>query len=214
VNYADTRVALGGTMEVEAELSYEGARGETNMAIAEIGIPTGLRPDRDALQDLVGTDSIQRIDVERRRIVVYIDRLVSGDPLTIPIRYTSAFVAQSAPAPSKAYDYYDPTIEAVHRGIPIVIGEAGKDVVFLRGDANSDGQVDLTDAVRILEYLFLKYEFDSCQDPLDADDSGVLNISDPICLLCYLFLGGKPPAVPYPEMGADPTEDELHCLVE
>jgi CD109 antigen len=214
VNYADTRVALGGTMEVEAELSYEGARGETNMAIAEIGIPTGLRPDRAALQDLVGKDSIQRIDVERRRIIVYIDRLVSGEPLTIPISFTSAFVAQSAPAPSKAYDYYDPTIEAVHRGLPIVIGEAGKDVVFLRGDANSDGQVDLADAVRILEYLFLEYEIDSCLDRLDADDTGTLDISDPISLLCYLFLGGKPPALPYPEMGADPTEDEIHCLVD
>ena len=213
VRFAGTRVAVGDTVSAQALVSYSGLRGQTNMAIAEIGIPTGLRPDRALLQELVGTKAIQRIDVQRRTITVYIDKLLSGETLSIPISFTAAYAAQAAPAPSKAYDYYDPAIEAIDGGVPIVIGETGREVAFLRGDANSDGAMDVADAVRTLEYLFLGFGPVFCLDALDINDSGDVDIVDPICLLLYLFVGGRPPASPYPAIGEDPTEDLLRCFI-
>jgi predicted GH43/DUF377 family glycosyl hydrolase len=81
---------------------------------------------------------------------------------------------------------------------------------FIRGGANEDGAVDLSDAVAILGYLFLGGSVD-CLDAGDVDDDGEVLITDPIALLNHLFLGGPPPAAPFAECGEDPSEDELGC---
>jgi hypothetical protein len=83
---------------------------------------------------------------------------------------------------------------------------------FLRGDANDDGKVDLSDAVAILGYLFLGDEAPRCLDAADANDSGIVEISDAVRLLNHLFLGAPPPPPPYPESGADATPDALSCF--
>ena len=84
---------------------------------------------------------------------------------------------------------------------------------FVRGDANADGGVDLSDAVYTLEYLFSGGAQPSCMDAADANDSGDLNLSDPIGLLMFLFQGAGP--LPEPDAsspGIDPTDDALDCL--
>ena len=82
--------------------------------------------------------------------------------------------------------------------------------VFVRGDANGDGSVNLSDPITILGYLFLGGALD-CLDAGDADDDGKLSITDAIVLLNHLFRGGLPPASPYPELGSDSTADGLDC---
>jgi hypothetical protein len=87
------------------------------------------------------------------------------------------------------------------------------DEEFVRGDANADGNVDLSDAVATLNYLFLGGEDPSCFDAADADDSGDLSITDAILHLGVLFLGAGSLPPPYPECGPDPTADGLDCLI-
>lgn len=82
---------------------------------------------------------------------------------------------------------------------------------FLRGDANADGTVDLSDAVATLTYLFGGGREPECMDASDADDSGVVEITDPIFLLGALFLGLRQILPPHPECGADGTRDDLGC---
>ncbi|MEM7263367.1 MAG: carboxypeptidase-like regulatory domain-containing protein, partial [Planctomycetota bacterium] len=48
---------------------------------------------------------------------------------------------------------------------------------FLRGDSNGDGLVDLSDGIFILSLLFLGGPSSTCEDSLDANDSGIVNIS-------------------------------------
>ena len=43
-----------------------------------------------------------------------------------------------------------------------------------------------------------------CLDALDADASGQVEVTDAILLLGYLFLGGSPPEMPFPEAGPSP----------
>ena len=81
---------------------------------------------------------------------------------------------------------------------------------FIRGDVATDGTVNISDAVKSLLVLFAG-ETTDCEDALDADDNGALQITDPIYVLDYLFRGGLPIAAPYPSAGADPTEDTLGC---
>ncbi len=83
---------------------------------------------------------------------------------------------------------------------------------FIRGDLNRDNKIDISDAVGILSYLFQGGEEPMCLDAADVDDSGGVSLTDSVYLLNHLFKGGNSPPVPYPEEGADSTEDELSCL--
>ena len=60
---------------------------------------------------------------------------------------------------------------------------------FVRGDANVDASVDLSDGVLILQYLFQGGRELDCLDSGDADDSGSLDLSDAVYDFNYLFLG-------------------------
>ncbi|HZN57624.1 MAG TPA: hypothetical protein VFD71_06060, partial [Planctomycetota bacterium] len=66
---------------------------------------------------------------------------------------------------------------------------------FLRGDADASGRLDVTDAIRVLDYLFRGAgESLACKDAGDADDNGQIELSDAVFLLQALFQkGGSPP---------------------
>ena len=81
---------------------------------------------------------------------------------------------------------------------------------FIRGDCNGDEGIDISDAVKILFFLFLGNTVD-CQDACDADDLGSVTITDAIFVLQFLFSNGPIPLSPYPEQGKDPTPDALTC---
>lgn len=84
--------------------------------------------------------------------------------------------------------------------------------LFVRGDANEDEVVDISDPIAILLHLFAGGRTPRCLDVVDADDSGVEDISDAIYLLGFLFLNGPPPPAPFPTRGEDPTPtDPLEC---
>ncbi len=84
---------------------------------------------------------------------------------------------------------------------------------FLRADANSDGTVDISDAIFTLSWLFLGEESPSCKDASDSNDDGLTDLTDPINTLSTLFRGTN--SIPYPgteNCDRDPTLDDLDCL--
>ena len=95
-------------------------------------------------------------------------------------------------------------------GVYVVYG-LPRSGLFVRGDTDNGGAVDITDAIFVLEHLFRGGSAPRCDNAADADDSGGIQITDAIYLLRYLFLGGAPPPAPFPEAGRDPTGDELSC---
>ncbi len=90
-------------------------------------------------------------------------------------------------------------------------GEIPEGADFLRGDANADDEINLSDAVSILQYLFQGGVEPDCEDAADADDDGEIVLTDAVYVLGFLFAQGAPPPPPYPEPGTDPTDDELTC---
>jgi hypothetical protein len=79
---------------------------------------------------------------------------------------------------------------------------------FVRCDATGDGLLDLTDAIRILVYLFQ----DSSQAPAclaagDCNSTAVLDLSDPVFLLNYLFVGTVDVAATFPACDAAPPAE-------
>ncbi len=86
---------------------------------------------------------------------------------------------------------------------------------FCRGDANIDRQVDISDAVFLLQYLFKGGQTPWCEDAADANDDGSLDISDPIRTLLYLFSDNPNVDILVPgpvTIATDPTMDTLQCV--
>ncbi len=88
---------------------------------------------------------------------------------------------------------------------------AHAETLFIRGDANYDGSVDISDSIFINYYLFKGGEKPQCMDAADANDDGSVDISDGIKIneVAYLGIGSFP--APYPNAGIDPTADGLTC---
>jgi hypothetical protein len=84
-------------------------------------------------------------------------------------------------------------------------------VMFLRGDANDDGRLDVSDAGYLLSWLFDDGPALFCDDAGDANDDGRLDVSDARYVLDYLFSNGAAPAAPFPQAGYERTKDSLGC---
>jgi hypothetical protein len=64
---------------------------------------------------------------------------------------------------------------------------------YICGDANADEQVNVSDAVAIINYVFVG---GSAPDPLEAGDvncDGTCNVSDAVWIINYVFAGGYDP---------------------
>ncbi len=82
--------------------------------------------------------------------------------------------------------------------------------LFIRGDVDLNGKINITDAIHTLLHLFGGKTI-PCRDAADTNDDGSVNQTDAIATLGYLFQRGAPPANPFPGPGEDTTEDLLTC---
>jgi hypothetical protein len=86
-------------------------------------------------------------------------------------------------------------------GARLVLGSLAAE--FIRGDANLNSGIEITDSIFILRWLFLGGDRPPCLDAADANDIGLVDLSDSVWILRYLFLGGPPPPSPFPDPGED-----------
>lgn len=78
-----------------------------------------------------------------------------------------------------------------------------EEIIFTRGDANNDGVVDQSDAVKIQEYLYNGGAAPVCMMAADVNGDDAVDNSDPIYLLNYLYNGGSAPPTPGVSCGKD-----------
>lgn len=95
----------------------------------------------------------------------------------------------------------------------VVTCSVGPGLAFLRGDANDDGQADISDGVWLLEYLFVGGQAPSCFASGDTNADGGVDISDAVYLLVYLFQFGPALPAPFPACGDSTllTDETLTC---
>ena len=70
--------------------------------------------------------------------------------------------------------------------VPITI------ILGLRGDANSDGSINVGDAVFVINYIF-KFGTPPNEYEGDANSDGAINVGDAVYLINYVFKNGPPP---------------------
>ncbi len=68
--------------------------------------------------------------------------------------------------------------------------------IYICGDANSDGTVNVSDAVYVINYVFVG---GNAPDPLAAGEANCdasVNVSDAVYIINYVFVGGSAPCDP------------------
>ena len=83
-------------------------------------------------------------------------------------------------------------------------------LAVIRGDANIDGHLDVSDSVETVLYLF-DADPVACLLALDSNDDELVDLGDIIYSLNNLFSTGADPAAPFPFCGLDPTTGSLPC---
>jgi hypothetical protein len=96
-------------------------------------------------------------------------------------------------------------------GVVTVVPEA-QSGPFIRGDANDDGKLDISDPIATAFWIFINEYHVVCEKAADSNDDGVVDLLDIVHSLHYLFTDRTviiPP--PFPQKGPDPTPDDLAC---
>jgi len=103
---------------------------------------------------------------------------------------------------------------AEHRRINVANAIFSLEREFKRGDANNDGTYDISDPVRILQYLFNSPSIPIlCLDSADSNDDGNVDIADVVYMLSYMFENGPAMPAPFGALGSDTTtSDVLRCF--
>ncbi len=134
-------------------------------------------------------------------------------------------------APALGVDLQDPTLGGVYNEFVarerLLAGLAGTltvntginfgEFLFVRGDANHDGSVDIADAVYTLWYVAAGGAEPPCRIAADVQDDDEVNLSDPVYTLNWLFRGGESMPAPNVFTGCQRTRvvlysDESPCL--
>lgn len=74
---------------------------------------------------------------------------------------------------------------------------------LLRGDINDSGQVDISDAIGLLVFLFNEGKQPVCRPVADCNSDGNVDITDAVTVLVYLFPG----AIELDALGAEELEE-------
>jgi len=68
---------------------------------------------------------------------------------------------------------------------------------YIVGDANFDGSINVSDAVAIINYVFVGGDPPVPEEAAgDANCDGTVNVSDAVMIVNYVFVGGNPPGDP------------------
>jgi hypothetical protein len=189
----------------------------------------GIDGGRDDLFNLRGADGRNGLDLSPFAGPVtysgenmFIDRLVPGPAGAAPVWF-NADVGYAAGIAYRGPGYRTIECSFEFGGIEadrsevmrryLLFLEAGtRDLYFIRGDVDQSGQLDISDAIGLLGFLFLGRGLPDCPPAADANDDGTLEITDAIQILAFLFLGEPPPPPPFPGCGLDPHPGRAACF--
>jgi len=82
---------------------------------------------------------------------------------------------------------------------------------FIRGEADGVEGIGIADAMLLIARVFGEVAIPDCPEAADANADGLLDISDGLYLLYYLFMGQSEPASPFPECGIIPIDAGFNC---
>jgi len=122
LRYDRTELAVNDlvTADVRVQLHKEGV---VKMALIDLGVPPGFAPLTEDLNRLVEAGLIARYELTGRQVIVYLEDLSSGAPVTFSYRLRARFPMRAQTPPSSAYDYYNPESPAIRAPLLLTVRE-------------------------------------------------------------------------------------------
>jgi CD109 antigen len=123
VVYKTDHVEVDEIVDVGVSLKYTGTKTKTGMVIVDIGIPTGFDAVASSLDALTASGTVDRVETAGRKVIFYLDGLVGGEPRAFSFKIRALYPVRAEGPVSKAYEYYDPSIQASHRQEQVSVGD-------------------------------------------------------------------------------------------
>ncbi|MFQ6132942.1 MAG: MG2 domain-containing protein [Armatimonadota bacterium] len=82
--------------------------GKSGMVVVDLGIPPGFMVEPGDLEELVGSNVIQKFNLTGRQIIVYLDEVDSAKPVSFQYRLRAKFPIRAKTPKSMVYEYYNP----------------------------------------------------------------------------------------------------------
>jgi len=122
VAYDRTALAVNDevTVNVRVKLTEEGV---VKMALIDLGLPPGFSVMSEDLTRLVEQRVIARYELTGRQIIVYLEDFSSEAPLNFSYRLRARFPMRAQTPASTAYDYYNPSDQAVRAPVEMTVSE-------------------------------------------------------------------------------------------
>jgi hypothetical protein len=113
VDYDRTSLSLNDIVDVNVKIELLRA-GRAEMVMVDLGIPPGFSVLTPTLDELVGK-KIQKYSLTQRQIIVYLDEVNSGKPVTLSYRLQAKFPIRAKVRASRVYEYYNVDDEALEQ---------------------------------------------------------------------------------------------------
>lgn len=82
--------------------------------------------------------------------------------------------------------------------------------LFIRSDPNQDGRTNIADIYATLNYLFRGISLE-CEAAADFDDNEIIDLSDVVQSLLFLYRGNSAPEAPFPSCGISSLDSPFSC---
>jgi len=120
VAYDRTELAVNDTVGVTVTVALNQPGGVAEWVLVDLGIPPGFQVVAEDMGDLVARDAdrpadregarIKRYELTGRQMLVYVEGLSEGAPLTFRYRVRASYPVVAQTPASRAYDYYNPDV--------------------------------------------------------------------------------------------------------
>jgi CD109 antigen len=113
VDYDTTEVEVNDLVTVSVELEFAPPEPmEAGMIVLDISVPTGFTPVVESIAQVVDEDkNIKRYEIAGRKVIFYIENMLSGDSLSFSFQVQAMFPVKAKGVSSQAYSYYQPEIK-------------------------------------------------------------------------------------------------------
>jgi hypothetical protein len=120
VTYDKTQLQVNDTVTATVNVSWDGP-GAAEMVIVDLGIPPGFDVTTDDFEKMVSGGTIQKYSLTGQQIIVYLNKVSAGNPLTLTYRLTAKYPIKAQAPSSQAYAYYNPEIQGTSKPQDIVV---------------------------------------------------------------------------------------------
>jgi CD109 antigen len=126
VDYDADHIEVDDIVDVNVRVLYNGLEEKTGMTLVDVSIPTGFSVAADSLQRVEDLPLVKRIEQAGRKVVFYLDHLVSGKAVEFTFQVKAKYPVQADSGTSRAYLYYDTQVQAEAESGKLSIENKGK----------------------------------------------------------------------------------------